>query len=334
MSYHSAVLSGLGTYLPKQIVTNREVAERLGVSDEWIYKRTGISRRHRAAEGQATSDLAVLAGEAAFVSAGMRHVDAVIVATSTPDHISPATAPEVAARLGCAGAAAFDVGAVCSGFIYGLATATGLISAGIADSVLMIGADTFSTIVDPHDRATAIIFGDGAGAMVLRRGEATEPGALGPFDLGSGGEHSDLAAVRDGGSRHKRSTSPDHEGDYFRMNGREMYSHAVEWMTESSRKVLARTGWSLQDVDHLVAHQANARILATVAQRLGIAPDRCVISIEHTGNTVAASIPLALAHAARAARLRKNDRVLLTAFGAGLTWGSVAMTWPHLDPST
>ncbi|MFK4098786.1 beta-ketoacyl-ACP synthase III [Streptomyces sp. NPDC019531] len=329
----AAVLCGLAGWVPPRVVTNDELAARLDTDDAWIRTRTGIRRRHVAGPGQATSDLAVEAGRLALDSSGGGPADTVIVTTTTPDRPCPATAPVVAGRLGLAGAAAFDVGAVCTGFVYGLATAAGLIASGVARRVLLIGADTYSTIVDPLDRTNAIIFGDGAGAVVLRAGDPDEPGAVGPFDLGSDGAHEDLITVAAGGSR-QRSTGaePTHAERHFAMRGKEVYRHAVTRMAASARTVLSGAGWKTDDVDHFVPHQANLRILHSVADDLGLPRERCVANVDTVGNTGAASIPLALADAVAGQRIRPGDRLLLTAFGGGLTWGSCLTTWPSLAP--
>ncbi|MFJ5840559.1 beta-ketoacyl-ACP synthase III [Streptomyces shenzhenensis] len=329
----AAVLCGLAGWVPPRVVTNDELAQRLDTDDAWIRTRTGIRSRHVAEPGQATSDLAVAAGRLALRSAGTDSADAVIVTTTTPDRPCPATAPVVATRLGLAGAGAFDVGAVCTGFVYGLATAAGLIASGVARRVLLIGADTYSTIVDPLDRTNAIIFGDGAGAVVLRAGHADEPGAVGHFDLGSDGAHEDLITVAAGGSR-QRSTGgePTRAERHFAMRGKEVYRHAVTRMAASARTALSEAGWKTDDVDHFVPHQANLRILHSVADDLDLPRERCVANIDAVGNTGAASIPLALADAVARQRIRAGDRLLLTAFGGGLTWGSCLMTWPELAP--
>ncbi|MET8902562.1 beta-ketoacyl-ACP synthase III [Streptomyces sp. NPDC004538] len=327
----AAVLCGLAGRVPSRVVTNAELAERLDTDDAWIRTRTGIRSRRVVAPGQATSDLAVDAGRLALASAGTDSVDAVIVATTTPDRPCPATAPVVAARLGLAGAAAFDVHAVCTGFVYGLATAAGLIASRAATRVLLIGADTYSTIVDPLDRANAVIFGDGAGAVVLRAGHSGEPGAVGHFDLGSDGAHEDLITVAAGGSRLPTATGETARADaYFAMRGNEVYRHAVLRMAASARTALTRAGWQAEDVDHFVPHQANLRILHAVAEDLGLPRERCVANVDTVGNTGAASIPLALTDAAARRRTRPGDRLLLTAFGGGLTWGSAVLTWPRL----
>ena len=327
----AAVLTGIGSHLPPRAVSNDELAARLDTSDEWIRSRTGIGQRYVAAPGTATSDLAVCAGENALKSSGESMVDAVVVATTTPDRPCPATAPRVAWRLGLVGAAAYDISAVCTGFIYGLATACGLIATGIADRVLVIGAETYSSILNPGDRSTSVIFGDGAAAVTLRAGEPAEPGAIGPFDLGSDGDGRDLITVRAGGSEQRLSGVDPAPGDhYFAMAGKEVFWQAVQHMAESARAVLELAGLGLDDVDWLVGHQANARILNRLAGELGIAPERSISNIAEVGNTAAASIPLALAHAQATGTLQAGDRILLTACGGGITWGSALLTWPHM----
>jgi 3-oxoacyl-[acyl-carrier-protein] synthase-3 len=323
----TAIVEGLGVHVPPRVVTNQELSRRLDTSDEWIRTRTGIAERRFADPGTSTADLATEAGSRALKSAGGGDVDAVIVATMTPDRICPATAPEVAARLGLPHVAAFDVSAVCTGFVYALANATGLIAAGIAGRVLVIGAEVMSAVLDPHDRSTSVIFADGAGALVLRAGDADEPGAVGPFDLGSDGEGADLIQIPAGGSRLPTGRDqPARDQHYFKMDGREVYRHAIPRMVASSRKVLAKAGLEVADVDRLVGHQANARILNAVGERLGVPPERCTVNIDRYGNTSGATIPLALADAG----LTTGDRVLITAFGGGLTWGSALLTWPEL----
>jgi 3-oxoacyl-[acyl-carrier-protein] synthase III len=304
----------------------------LDTSDEWIRNRTGVVRRHVAAPGIATSELAVEAGQRALKSAGSEAVDALILATTTPDHPCPATAPEVASRLGLGSIAAFDIAAVCTGFIYALANGAGLIAAGIADRVLVIGAEVFTSILNPRDRTTRAIFGDGAGAAVLRAGSAEEIGAIGPFTLGSDGRGADLITVPAGGSRlpYKRA-GLEESGMYFIMQGQAVYRQAIEMMTQSSARALELANWPVSAVDWLVCHQANRRILNAVAARLGIPVTRCLINIDQVGNTASASIPLALAHGAESGALRAGDRVVLTGFGGGLTWGSTVLRWPEIE---
>lgn len=325
------VLCGLGSWTPPCVVTNDDLASVMDTSDEWIRSRTGIARRHVASTGMATSDLAVEAGLRALKSAQIETVDAVILATTTPDHPCPATAPAVAYRLGLGTVAAFDVAAVCSGFIYALANAAGMISADIADRVLVIGAEVFTSILNPADRATRVLFGDGAGAVVLRLGAADEPGAIGSFTLGSDGGGADMITVPAGGSRMPYGNDGyDESGHFFAMQGQQVYRRGVAEMTQSTARAAALAGWPTSEVDWLVCHQANRRIVTAVARRLGIPADRCLMNIDRVGNTAAASIPLALAHGAESGALRSGDHVVLTAFGGGLTWGSTALRWPEI----
>ncbi|WP_030670579.1 beta-ketoacyl-ACP synthase III [Streptomyces sp. NRRL B-1347] len=334
MSADAAVLCGLGTWLPPHAVTNADLARELDTSDDWIRSRTGIGTRHVADPSMATSDLAVEAGQRALKSAGREAVDAVVLATTTPDHPCPATAPLVADRLGLGTVAAFDVGAVCTGFLYALAAGAGLIAAGAAGSVLVIGADVYSSILDPADRSTRAIFGDGAGAVVLRAGRADEPGALVPPVLGSDGSGSALIIVRAGGSREPLHTLAAGRGDpYFRMAGKAVFRNAVERMADASLTAARRAGWAADDIDRLVAHQANLRILHAVADRMRVPRERCPVHLDQVGNTAAASVPLALAHAVATGRLESGHRTVLTAFGGGLTWGACAVRWPEITPA-
>ncbi|MFD0056895.1 beta-ketoacyl-ACP synthase III [Streptomyces sp. NPDC005047] len=327
----TAVIAGVGGFVPPRVVTNEELAQRLDTSDTWIRSRTGIARRHVVDPGTSTGDLAVEAGRRALKNAGADGADLVVLATTTPDRPCPATAPAVAARLGLTDVPAYDVAAVCSGFVYALQAGTAAVASGFAERVLVIGAESFSTILDPADRTTSVIFGDGAGAVLLRSGEPGEPGGVRNVHLGSDGAMSDLITVRGGGAEERsRGGVPREEDRYFRMEGKSVFFAAVRRMTESSRTVLARTGWEVADVDRLVGHQANTRILHAVADQLGLPPERAVLNIERVGNTSAASIPLALADAMADGQLRAGDRVLLTAFGGGATWGSATLTWPDL----
>ncbi|WP_306317872.1 MULTISPECIES: beta-ketoacyl-ACP synthase III [unclassified Streptomyces] len=328
------VLCGLGTWLPRHVVTNDDLSQELDTSDEWIRSRTGIGMRHVAGPDEATSDLAVEAGRRALKSAGLDAVDLVIVATTTPDRICPATAPLVAARLGLGTIPAFDVGAVCTGFLYGLATAAGYLAAGPARTVLVVGADTYSTLLDPADRSTRAIFGDGAGAVVVRAGDADEPGAIGRVELASDGTGSDLIMVPSGGSRDPiRPQTAEAADPYFRMQGKKVFRNAVERLAESSLAAAGRHGWSVADIDVFVAHQANIRIMHAAADAIGLDRARCHVHLDRVGNTAAASIPLALADAVDSGRLKPGDRVLTAAFGGGLTWGATTLRWPEIQPA-
>ena len=326
-----AVLQGVGGHVPPRVVGNADLCSRFDTTDEWIRARLGIAER-RVADGEATVDLAAAAGARALEMAGGGAVDAVLLATSTPDRICPASAPEVAARLGFIGAAAFDIGAVCAGFVHALGVGSSLITAAVADRVLVIGADVFTTLVDPADRLSSAIFGDGAGAVVLRAGRPDELGAVGPFDLGSDGSAGSIRAVEvpGGGSRQRKGLTAVSARPYLLMDGPTVFQQAVAVMHSSSRKVLRRAGWQPEDVDRFVPHQANIRVIRAVAEALGLSEDQCPTNIERLGNTVAASVPLALGDAHDAGDLEAGHRVLLTSIGAGLAWGSAVLTWPEL----
>jgi 3-oxoacyl-[acyl-carrier-protein] synthase-3 len=320
----------VGAAVPPRRVPNSELAARLDTSDEWIRGRLGIAARHMATDAS-TVDLATEAGGRALEMAGPGAVDTVVLATTTPDRLCPASAPEVAARLGHTGIAAFDVNAVCAGFVHALATGNALIRGHMADRVLVIGADVFTTLVDPGDRLTASIFGDGAGALVLRAGSPDEPGALEAFDLGSDGTQVATVEVPGGGARDRLGLPVANRRPYLVMDGPAVFRRAVLEMTGSSRRVLARAGWDAASVDRFVPHQANIRIIREVAEELGIPRGRVMTNLEHVGNTVAASIPLALADAHDDGLLAVGQRVLVTSIGAGLAWGSAVFTWPRLD---
>ncbi|MEY9930187.1 3-oxoacyl-[acyl-carrier-protein] synthase-3 [Catenulispora sp. GP43] len=334
MTTRAAVVQGVGGCVPPRSVDNIELSSRLATSDAWIRERLGIARRH-VADGMSTVDLAVEAGaralEMADTGAGVGELDVVLLATTTPDRLCPASAPEVASRLGYTGTAAFDVNAVCAGFVHALATGSALIRGHMADRVLVIGADVFTTLVDPGDRLTAAIFGDGAGALVLRVGTPDEPGAVRAFDLGSDGSQVAAVEVPAGGARDRLGMPVANQRPYLVMDGPAVFQRAVREMTESSRRVLAKAEWEADSVRRFVPHQANIRIIHRVAERLGIGAERVVANIQDVGNTVAASIPLALADAHDAGRLAAGQRVLLTSIGAGLAWGSAVLTWPKLE---
>lgn len=321
----AAGIVGMGSALPDEVVTNEDWSSTLETSDEWITSRTGIRERRRAPAGHATSDLAVRAAREALGDAGISAADlgAVIVATTSPDHVLPQTAPLVAAALDTE-IPAFDLGAACSGFVYGLSVAAGLTLTMNGGPVLVVGAETLTRLIDPEDRTTAVLFGDGAGACIVARGA----GRLGPFDLGSDGSQADALMIPAGGTR-KPATEETVAGreHFIRMDGARIYRHAVTRMAGSASAVLDEAGLTADDVDLLIGHQANARILEAVNSRLGIPDERAVVVVDRHGNTSAASIPLALDAARTDGRLYDGARVLLTAFGAGLTWGSCLLTW-------
>lgn len=323
-----AVIAGIGGALPDNCVSNAELAKLMDTSDEWIRSRTGIRERYWS-RTTSTGDLAIAAGQQALDSAQWSAVDLVIVATTTPDHPCPATAPAVAARLGLGPVAAFDISAVCSGFVYALGVVKGFISAGLARSALVIGAETYSTILDHTDRTSAVIFGDGAGAVVVCAAETTPAGALKHIELGSNGNDHELIRIPGAGSYQR--THPDADPNpHFTMLGREVFRTAVTQMVRSSRAALQQSGWTADSVDWIVGHQANHRILTTVADQLEVDRSRLIINLDRVGNTSAALIPLALIHGATSGQLTPGDRLLLTAFGGGTTWGSATLVWPDI----
>jgi 3-oxoacyl-[acyl-carrier-protein] synthase III len=318
-------IAGLGVRLPDRLVTNDELAQVMDTSDEWIRTRTGIRQRYVVAPEEATSDLATAAARAALADAGLRpdQLSAIIVATTSPDHAVAATAPLVASALGTA-VPAFDLNAACSGFIYALRVAAGMVATGDG-AVLVIGAETLTRVVDPHDRSVAVLFGDGAGAVVL---VPDDEAVLGPFTLGADGTDASMLWTASGGTR--RPFDADVLADrshYLTMRGGDVYRNAVTRMAESAREVLRLAGLEVGDVDLLVGHQANVRILDAVASRLDLPTERSHISVDRHGNTSAASIPLALWDAREQGKLHTGDTVLLAAFGAGLTWGACLLTW-------
>nr|WP_329951926.1 beta-ketoacyl-ACP synthase 3 [Streptomyces sp. BE303] len=329
------MIGGIGTSLPPLVVTNRQVIERGGLdtTDEWIVGRTGIHRRRVAGPGVSTGDLATAAARAAIASAGPAgpRPDLVLLATTTPDRPCPATAPEVAHRLGLGTVPAFDLAAVCSGFLYALTTAAALLRSGTCRAPLVVAAEKYSAITDPLDRDTAPLFGDAAAAVLLRPGDVAEPGALLETDWGSDGGGCDLIAVAGGGARLPApGDGLGREERYFRMRGRQVYAHAVRRMAASSAAVLGATGWRPGDVRAFIGHQANQRILDAVADRLGIAAQHRFGNIRDVGNTAGASVPLALADAAARGVCAPGAPTLLTAFGGGLTWASATLLWPDV----
>lgn len=311
---------GCGSYLPSRIVTNAELASKVDTSDEWIIERTGIRQRHIAAEGETTSDLATAAAQAALRAADIKpeEVDLLVVATATPDNTFPATATRVQHRLGMKSGFAFDVQAVCSGFIYALSVADNFIKSGQVRTAVVVGAETFSRILDWEDRGTCVLFGDGAGAVVLRasweKGQNTDRGILSTH-LHSDGSHYDLLKV-DGGPSSTQSVG------HLRMEGREVFRHAVVNLAEVVGEALKANDLTAADIDWVVPHQANRRILEGTARKLGFSMDRMVVTVDRHANTSAASIPLAFAEAFGDGRIKRGDLVLLEAMGGGFTWGS------------
>ncbi len=318
-------VAGCGAYLPAEVLTNQDLAAKVDTSDDWIRKRTGIRQRHIAAEGELTSDLGVEASNEALRQAGIAgdDLDLIVCATATPDETFPATATRIQAHLGMTRGAAFDVQAVCSGFIYALAVADNFIRSGQSKKALVVGAETFSRILDWEDRGTCVLFGDGAGAVVLEAGEgegrAADRGVLSTH-VYSDGRHHDALYV-DGGPSSTRTTG------LLRMAGREVYRHAVVRMSEAVDAALAANGLKPEDIDWLVPHQANLRIIESMAQRLDLPEERVVVTVDRHANTSAASIPLALAEAASDGRIQPGHLVLVEAMGGGFTWGSALIRW-------
>ncbi len=320
-----SVIRGSGHYLPERIVENSWFEERLETSDEWIRSRTGIERRHFAAEGQTTSDLGIRAARAALEDAGLTpdDIDGIVVATSTPDLTFPSVGTMVQAGLGVRRGFAYDVQAVCAGFVFALANADAMIRAGMAERILVIGAETFSRIMDWTDRSTCVLFGDGAGAVVLEAqdsaGTSDDRGIL-SADLNSDGTHRDLLYV-DGG------VSSTGTAGQLRMQGNLVFRHAVEKLSKTAATSLAKAQLTAQDVDWLVPHQANLRIITSTAQKMGLPMDKVVLTVADHGNTSAASIPLALSVANQQGRFKQGDLLVTEAIGGGLSWGSVVLRW-------
>lgn len=322
-----ATITGVGSSLPPRLVPNTWFEARVDTTDEWIRSRTGIEARHFADDGVVTSDLAVEAGRIALRTAGIpaEQLDMIVCASVTGDTPFPATAVWVQEKLGLS-CPAFDVNAACAGFSYGLATATAFVESGMADTVLLIGAEVYSRILDFTDRQTCVLFGDGAGATVIQASD--RPGIEGTV-LGADGTAAEILLVPAGGSREPASAETVAASRHrIQMpNGREVFKRAVTEMAASCREVLEKNGHSPDDVDLLIPHQANARIMVAVAERLGIPLERAVVDVAEVGNTSAASIPIALDRAYRAGRIHEGDLVLFTSFGAGLTWGATAIRW-------
>lgn len=313
-----SVITGTGSALPKTCVSNAELAERVDTADEWIVERTGIRQRYIADESETTSTLAIDASRAAIEAAGIDadEIGLIVLATATPDHTFPATATQVQHALGCGGGIAFDVQAVCSGFLYALATADSMLRTGMATKALVIGSETFSRILDWEDRTTCVLFGDGAGAVVLEAQDVAEdgPGIL-ATRLHAEGEHKDLLYV-DGGP------STTGEVGKLRMKGREVFRHAVVNLAEVLNEVLDDMKLTASDIDWVVPHQANARILDATARKLDLPPEKVIVTVDRHANTSAASVPLALDVAVRDGRIKAGDLVMFEAMGGGFTWGA------------
>ncbi len=325
MSLHRTVILGCGAYLPSKVLTNDELARQLDTSDEWIVQRTGIHERRIAAPGELTSQMATHAARAALAHAHVdaQSVDLIVLATSTPDNTFPASAVSVQADLGITHGAAFDVQAVCSGFVYALATADGLLKSGAFSRALVIGSETFSRILDWTDRSTCVLFGDGAGAVVLdaqeQPGTREDRGIL-TVRLRADGRYKSKLYV-DGGPSSTGTVG------HLRMEGREVFRHAVTMITDVVKEALQATDYGVGDVDWFIPHQANKRIIDGSAHKLGIAPEKIVVTLDRHGNTSAASIPLALADAVADRRIKRGDLLLLEAMGGGFTWGAVLLRW-------
>jgi 3-oxoacyl-[acyl-carrier-protein] synthase-3 len=327
-----ATITGVGSALPPRLVPNTWFEDKVETNDEWIRTRTGIEARHFVDEGTDTSDLAVAAARAAMAAAAVSpdQLDMIVVASVTGDTPFPATSVWTQRKLGVK-CPAFDVNAACAGFSYALATATAFVEAGMADTILLVGAEVFSRILDFTDRQTCILFGDGAGAAVVQASD--RPGIIGTV-LGADGDAADLLMMPAGGTRHPASaeTVAAHDHTIRMPKGREVFKRAVTEMAGACRELLEKSGYGPADVNVLIPHQANARIMTAVAERLGIPEERSVLDVAEVGNTSAASIPIALARAWDAGRIHDGDLVLFTSFGAGLTWGATLVRWTMPEP--
>ena len=325
MSTTRSVVIGCGCYLPSRVLSNAELSRMVDTSDEWIRQRTGIRQRHIAGEGETTAGMAIEAARAALASAGTEasSIDLIVLATSTPDNTFPASAVSVQAGLGITHGAAFDLQAVCSGFVFGLATVDGLLRTGAFRRALVIGSETFSRIIDWKDRATCVLFGDGAGAVVIEArcepGTREDRGILGAR-LRSDGRHKFKLYV-DGGPSSTQTVG------HLRMEGRAVFKHAVAMISDVIEDTFKSTGYTAADIDWFVPHQANQRIIDDSAKKLGIAPEKVITTVAKHGNTSAASIPLALATAVAEGRIKRGDLIMMEAMGGGFTWGAVLARW-------
>lgn len=319
---------GVGSYLPEQILTNKDMTELVDTSEDWIQSRTGIIQRRKAAEGEATSDLGTKAARQALDNAGLSpdDVDLIIAATITPDMAFPATACIIQDNLQARKAAAFDLAAACSGFLYALAVGQQFIATGQYDTVLIVAAETMSSILNWEDRNTCVIFGDGAGAVILQSVQEGE-GFL-SFELGAEGAGGNLLLVPAGGSRRPASLETVQNKEHFlQMNGNEVYKFAVKIMVEAAAKALENAGLTIDETDYLIPHQANTRIIDCAVKKLKISPEKVIINLDRYGNMSSASIPVALAETYQKGLLNKGDNIVMVGFGAGLTWGSCVLKW-------
>lgn len=328
MHLKSVGILGTGKYVPERVLTNQQLEQMVETNDEWIVTRTGIKERRLAAEHEATSDLAFKAAEAAIANAGLTvaDIDLIIVATVTPDMFFPSTACLVQEKLGAKQAAAFDLSAACSGFIYSLATGTSMIQSGLYKHILIIGAETLSRITDYKDRNTCILFGDGAGAVVI--GEVAEGRGFKSFELGADGSGGELLKVGGGGSRHPATAQTVANNDHvIHMAGNDVFKFAVRIMGSAAEEALKKANVTKADIDLLVPHQANIRIIQSALQRLELTEDKAMINLDKYGNMSAASIPVALAEAVEQGRVNDGDTLCLVGFGGGLTWGASVLVW-------
>ena len=330
----SARLVSVGSYVPERVVTNAELARIVDTTDEWIVTRTGIRERRFAAPDEAASDMALIAAEEIMAQAGVApsELDFVIVPTSTPDHFFPSTAAILAERIGARGAAAYDLSAACAGFVYGLSQAAALVESGLAGHVLVVGSDQLGKMQDMTDRSTCILFGDAAGGALISAGDESTTGGFLGFEIGADGSGADLLTIPAGGSRQPITAETPRAEACIQMNGREVFKFATRVMIDSPLRLLERLEMSIDEIDLLIAHQANSRIIEHAVKRLGIAPEKVFNNLERYGNTSAASIPLAMKEARDLGRMRPGDLLLLVGFGGGLTWGTTIVRYEPVSP--
>jgi 3-oxoacyl-[acyl-carrier-protein] synthase III len=326
--YRGATIAGTGMYVPERVMTNRDLETIVETSDQWILDRTGIRERHIAAPDQASSDLALIAARNALEMAGLEpaDIDQIVLTTTTPDHYLPSCACTLQQKLGAVNAAAYDVFAACTGFVYGIGIARGLIGAGVADTVLVVGVETLTRVMDWKDRNTVVLFGDGAGVAVMR---PCEPGqGILSVKMKSDGALGEVLVIPSGGSASPASMETvAARGHYIRMQGKKLFPFAVRTMEESLRQALEEAGLSPDDLDLVIPHQANLRIIEAVRERMGLPPEKMVVNIDRYGNTSSATIPMALDEVVRAGRVKPGDLLGFSAFGGGATWGSTVMRW-------